>query len=50
MFKTVEFRYLRVITNHLSGDRVTVGMAHWDGSASLRCHRFRRAGGALFLF
>jgi hypothetical protein len=31
--KTVEFRYLQVITNHLSGDRVTVGLAHWDGSA-----------------
>ncbi|MEO7034257.1 MAG: hypothetical protein ABI548_10225 [Polyangiaceae bacterium] len=31
--KTVEFRYLQVITNHLSGDRVTVALAHWDGSA-----------------
>ncbi len=31
--KTVEFSYLQVITNHLSGDRVTVGSAHWDGSA-----------------
>jgi len=31
--KTVEFRYLQVITNHLSCDRVTVGLAHWDGSA-----------------
>ena len=31
--KTVEFRYLQVITNHLSGDRVTVGLAHWNGSA-----------------
>jgi hypothetical protein len=31
--KTVEFRYLQVITNHLSGDRVTIGLAHWDGSA-----------------
>jgi len=31
--KTVEFRYLQVITNHLSGDRVTVGLAHWDGVA-----------------
>jgi hypothetical protein len=29
--KTVEFRYLQVVTNHLSGDRVTVGLAHWDG-------------------
>lgn len=27
----VEFRYLQVVTNAISGDRVTVGVLHWDG-------------------
>jgi hypothetical protein len=31
--KRVEYRWLQSIVAHLSGDRVTVGLLHWDGVA-----------------
>ena len=29
--RTLEFRYLQVVTNAISGDRRTIGLVHWDG-------------------
>lgn len=29
--KQVEFRFLQKIVSHISGDRVTLGLLHWDG-------------------
>ena len=29
--KQVEFRFLQLLVSHVSGDRVTLGMIHWDG-------------------
>jgi hypothetical protein len=31
--RTVEYRLLQLVVSHLSGDRLTVGLLHWDGKA-----------------
>lgn len=36
----VEFRFLQLVVSHVSGDRVTLGLIHWDGSQLRVAHSF----------
>ena len=29
--KRIEYRFLQIILSHVAGDRVTLGLLHWDG-------------------
>lgn len=40
----VEFRFLQVVVSHMSGDRVTLGLIHWDGVTLRVAHSFAHLG------
>ncbi len=29
--KSIEYRFLQIILSHVAGDRLTLGLIHWDG-------------------